>query len=57
MLKLLLLAGIGYFVYEYMWRDNTLVSDRKKAPIIPKAEPKPNTDEDHIEDAEFTEEK
>jgi len=52
MLKLLLLAAIGYIVYRYVWRD----------PSIDKAQPrKPLRDSpfsnDEIEDTEYTEKK
>jgi hypothetical protein len=54
MFKLLLLGGIIYFVYQYMWRDNSLTIKSKSTPFVQK----PTKDKQEIiEDAEFTEEK
>jgi len=52
MLKILILAMVVYYVYRFIWRDNSL----------PGAPPRPNIQEspfqkEEIEDAEFTEKK
>ncbi len=54
MFKLLLLGGIIYFVYHYMWRDNSLSIKSKSTPHVQKP---PAEKHEIIEDAEFTEEK
>lgn len=53
MFKFLLLGGIIYFVYRYMWRDNSLAQRQKQVPFTPKSKPEVV---EQIEDVEYTEE-
>ncbi len=52
MLKLLLLAAVGYFIYRFVWRDHSL---DKAAPRKPLRDSPFSNDE--IEDTEYTEKK
>jgi hypothetical protein len=52
MLKILILAMVVYFVYRFVWRDNSL----------PGSPPRPNLKDDpyqreEVEDTEYTEKK
>lgn len=52
MFKILVLFAVGYYVYRFIWRDNSL----------PGAPPRPNIEDtpfrkEEIEDTEFTEKK
>lgn len=52
MLKLLLLAAVGYFVYRFVWRDHSL----DKAPPRKPLRDSPFSNEE-IEETEYTEKK
>lgn len=52
MFKILVLAAVAYYVYRFIWRDNSL----RGAPPRPNIEDSPFHKED-IEDTEFTEKK
>lgn len=52
MFKILVLAAVVYFVYRFVWRDNSL----NGTPPRPKIQDSPFRKEE-IEDTEFTEKK